>query len=71
MMPCHSLENQTQRVEELLVDGRQALKRAAQAEFVEGIVGTLDAAVEEIAGIRSLAEIGKLRIASIKRKIRS
>ena len=52
-----------------LVDRRRTLNRAAGVEFVERIVRALHAAVEEVAGIRSLAVVGEFRIAAVDREI--
>jgi len=60
---------ETQRVELFLIGGRQTLERAVGIELVERIVATLHAAVEKIAGVRSLAIVGNFREATVDRKI--
>src|SRR5450432_403013 len=58
-----------QRIELCFISGGQTLKRASAVKFIEWIAGPLHAAVEEIAGIRSPAIVGELRIAAVHGKI--
>ena len=58
-----------QGIELLYIGECETLARAAAIEFIEGIVVALHAAIEEIAGIRSLAVVGQFRVATVHRKI--
>src|SRR5450432_4228134 len=60
-----------QRIELCFISGGQTLKRASTVKFIEWIAGPLHAAVKEIAGIRSPAIVGQLRIAAVHGKIGS
>ena len=60
---------ETQCIEQFFIDGREALQRSCIIEFIEWIVGTLHTAVEEVARIGSLAEVGQFRITSVHGKI--
>src|SRR5258708_6652415 len=51
------------------VDGRQTLERTAVVELIEGVVGALHPAVEKVAGIGSLAEVGQFRVAAVNGEI--
>lgn len=63
------IDAKTERVEQLLVDGREGLNRAAAVVFVERIVGALHAAVEEIDRIRVLAKVREFGDAAIDREL--
>ncbi len=60
---------ESQRIQDGLVDGGQCLDGAAVVKFVERIVRSLHAAVEEVAGIGGLTEIGDLGVAAVGREI--
>ena len=60
---------EAQGVEQLLIDGCKALKRVAGVKLIVGIVGPLHAAIEKVARIRVLAEIGQFRIAPVHGEI--
>src|ERR1700688_1333647 len=62
---------ETKSIKQFHIGGCQTLERTVTVEFVERIVGTLHAAIEEVAGIGRLAEIGKSGIAAVERKIGS
>src|SRR5205807_466097 len=59
----------SQRIKLLQVDCGQRLAGAAGIELIEGIVGALHTAVEEIAGVGRLAIVGDLGVATVQRKI--
>ena len=60
----------SERVELPQIGRRQALNGRAGVVFVEGVVRTLHAAVEEVAGVGVLAVIGDLGRAVIEREVR-
>src|ERR1700687_3545725 len=60
---------EAQDIEQFFIDGRENLARAADVVFIEGIVGPLHAAIEKVAGIGSLAEVGQFRVATVDREI--
>src|SRR5712664_4662400 len=58
-----------QGIELLFINSRESLDRVAGIVFIEWIVGPLHAAIEKVAGIGSLAEVGQFRVATVDREI--
>src|SRR5690348_487075 len=61
----------SERIELRQVDRRQLLQREAAVKLVERIGRSLDAGVQEVTRIRTLAVVRKFRVAAIEREIRS